>query len=495
MMTNAIAPQHAERPPEPASDRAGKIETHGTDYIPDAERHGRARSLFSVWAASNVTYLYLVLGGTLILLGLNLFEALAVVVAGNVFWLLVGFLSITGPVSGSPSEVVTRTMYGIRGNRIFNLVLGWVIGVAYEAINLSIGALAGFALVELFFGDASFPIQVLIVLVTALITFTISVFGHATIVKLSGWFTWVLLACLAVLAFFVVQHANFSYQLPPDQQLHGGALWAVAAIGFTIIASSPLSWGTGADYSRYLPANISRKAVMGWTALGGFIPAVVLGTLGVLAGTVVDMTDPQSSLSTLLPAWFYPVFLLVIVVGSITNNVLTAYSTGLALLAAGIPWKRSVTVIFDAVIAVAITSYALFISNFFDTLNSILELTVALLGPALAIYAADIVLRRNSYDGHQLHDERPNSPFWYFHGVNLPGVTALVVGTGVAVLFADTTLFIGPISQALGGADLSAIVGPLLAAVIYVVMTILQRRATRPASADRTEPVMEGAAR
>jgi purine-cytosine permease-like protein len=39
----------------PASDRVGRIETHGIDYVPDTERHGTARSLFVVWAASNVT--------------------------------------------------------------------------------------------------------------------------------------------------------------------------------------------------------------------------------------------------------------------------------------------------------------------------------------------------------------------------------------------------------------------------------------------------------
>jgi nucleobase:cation symporter-1, NCS1 family len=61
----------------------------------------------------------------------------------------------------------------------------------------------------------------------------------------------------------------------------------------------------------------------------------------------------------LLPGWCYPVFLLVIVAGAITNSVLTAYSTGLALQAVGIPWQRSVTVIFDAGVAISITCYAL----------------------------------------------------------------------------------------------------------------------------------------
>ena len=86
-----------------------------------------------VWAASNITYLYIVLGGTMVLLGLNAWQSLAVVVAGNLFWGLVGWLSVSGPSSGTPSEVVTRAMFGIRGNRVYNIVLGWGVGVAYEA--------------------------------------------------------------------------------------------------------------------------------------------------------------------------------------------------------------------------------------------------------------------------------------------------------------------------------------------------------------------------
>src|SRR5437879_3861427 len=43
----------------PAAERAGRIEAHGIDHITEAERHGRPRDLFSVWAAANVNYLSL----------------------------------------------------------------------------------------------------------------------------------------------------------------------------------------------------------------------------------------------------------------------------------------------------------------------------------------------------------------------------------------------------------------------------------------------------
>ncbi|AMM21410.1 nitrate reductase [Frondihabitans sp. PAMC 28766] len=456
---------------EPRADRSGRIETHGTDYVPDAERHGRPRSLFAIWAASNITYLYVVLGGLMVMLGLNLWQAGLVIVAGNLFWIAVGFVAISGPAAGTPSEIITRAMYGVRGNRVYTLILGWVVGVAYEAINLATGSLAGFALVHYFFGAVPLWSKAAIIVGTAVVTFTIAVLGHATIQRLSGGFTWLLFAALVVLGWFVVRHTDFHYATPANDAVHGWALWAVALVGFAIIAACPLSWGTSADFSRYLPAASSPRAVMGWTFLGSFLPSVVLSLLGAFAATAVDMTDPQTSLEGILPSWFYAAFLGMIIVGLITNNVLTAYSTGLALQAAGVPWRRSVTVVFDAAVAVGVTGYALFVTNFLDAISSILTLTVALLGPAMAIYVIDIVRRRNRYDHTALADESPSSPFWYHRGWNWAGIVALVAGAAAATLCIDTTPFTGPVSAALGGADLSAIVGPLVGGVAYGVLS------------------------
>ena len=149
MTASPPLPRQSPAPADvPATDRPGQVEVHGIDFIPEGERHGRARELFAVWAASNITYLYIVVGGAMILLGLNPWQAMAVVVAGNLFWALVGILAASGPSSGTPSSVVQRAMYGIRGNRVNVAIVGWGISVAYEAINLAIGSLAGFALVE-----------------------------------------------------------------------------------------------------------------------------------------------------------------------------------------------------------------------------------------------------------------------------------------------------------------------------------------------------------
>lgn len=192
-------------PGGPDGDRPGRVEVRGIDHIPDAERHGRPRELFWVWFAANITYLYFVLGGVVLLLGLTLWQSVLVLVVGNLYWVGVGTLAISGPPSGTPSVVVTRAMYGVRGNRPFSAGIGWLVAIAYEAVNLALGALAGFALADHAGLTVSGPVKVIVLLVTAAVTFAVSIFGHATIVRLSPYFTAVLATVMVLLAVFVLQ--------------------------------------------------------------------------------------------------------------------------------------------------------------------------------------------------------------------------------------------------------------------------------------------------
>ena len=165
-----------------------------------------------------------------------------------------------------------------------------------------------------------------------------------------------------------------------------------------------------------------------------------------------------------------------IVIGSITNNVLTAYSSGLALQAVGIPWSRAVTVFFDGAVGVAITCYALFLSNFLDTLNNILAMSVALLAPSLTIYAADILLRRNRYNGTRPARRDARQPVLVHRRRQLGRRRRPGRRDDVSVLCMDTTLVVGPVARSLGGADLSALAGPVVAAAVYTTATVLARR-------------------
>ena len=270
--------------------------------------------------APNIMYLDVILGGAMIKLGLSIWPAIDVIVAGNAYWLLVGLVSVSGARSGTAGAVVMRAMFGVRANRVNVAIVVWGIMVAYEAVNLSMGGLAGFALIQALGITLTFGWKLAMVLVISAVTITICVYGHQTIVALSGYFTVGLALCFGVLAWFVVKHVNLHYTPPSSpnaatrmgHRYHGGAA--------AIIASSPLSWPTGADYARYLPVDTSARGIVIWTTLGCFVPAVLLSALGALAGTAVDMTDPQTSFAAILPRWFYPVFLLVIIVSSINQQ-------------------------------------------------------------------------------------------------------------------------------------------------------------------------------
>ncbi|MFV0137268.1 purine-cytosine permease family protein [Streptomyces sp. HMX87] len=466
----------AHQETRPPSDRASRVEAHGIDHIPDGERHGRPRQLFSVWAAANVNYLSLVIGGALVLMGLSLWQALAVIVVGNLFWLLTGLLSISGPAAGAPSEVITRAVYGVRGNRVNNAVVGWLISVCYFALNLAAAATAAFALVEKAGLPATTGVRIAVVLVVAALTLAIGVYGHAMIMRLYLPITLVLTAVFAVVAIAVFGHTDFAYA--PAEPLTGVDLWAVLIAGVTLVGSGPLSYTTSADFSRYLPRTTPAKAIVGWTALGGFLPGVAVCSLGALAATAVDMSDPQAGLQQILPGWFHPVFLLALVLGTIAINALTAYSAGLALQAVGLRIRRSRSVLVDGTAAVALTLYGLLVSDFLDTVSNVLQLTVVLLGPAMAVYATDIVLRRNRYDGPALTDETSDSAFWYTGGFGAAGALALAGGVTAAALCVDT-LYTGPVARVLGGVDLALPAGLVVASALYAALTRADRTWTR----------------
>ncbi|SEC29044.1 Purine-cytosine permease [Streptomyces misionensis] len=453
--------------PAPSPRDFGGVETHGIDHIPDSERRGRPRELFSVWAAANVNYLSLVVGGALVLMGLSLWQALAVTVVGNLFWLLTGLLAVPGPAAGAPSEVITRALYGVRGNRVNNAVTGWLISVCYFALNLAAAATAAFSLVARTGLPVNSAVKAVVVVLIAAVTLAISVYGHSAIVRLYMPITLVLTVVFAVLAVAVLRHTDFSYA--PHRPLRGDALWATVLAGVALIASGPLSYTTSADFSRYLPRTTSPWAVAGWTALGGFLPGVVVCGLGACAATAVDMNDPQSALQPLLPAWFRPLFLLALVLGTVALNALTAYSAGLALQAVGIRIRRSLSVLVDGTVSVSLTLYALLVSDFLDTVGNVLQLTVVLLGPSTAVYAVDILLRRGRYDGPALTDESPTGRFWYTGGVNWRGALALSAGVAASALCVDT-VYTGPAAAALGHVDLALPAGLLVSAAAYALL-------------------------
>ncbi|GEE00152.1 allantoin permease [Gordonia spumicola] len=451
----------------PDVDGVGRIEAHGIDFIPESERRGKARDLFAVWAAPNVSYLALVVGGALVLMGLQLWQAIAVIVVGNLVSIPVGVIAASGAASGTPSEVIMRAMFGVHGNRVNIAITGWLISVCYLAMNWAAAAATGFALADRFGIPVNTVTKIVIIVAIAAVTLVLAVYGHATIVRVYVPLTLALITVFAMLAYFVIGHAVWSYDPPP---LTGVELFGTLTAGTALVASGPLSYSNSADFARYLPSNTSVASITWWTTIGMFVPSVLFTSIGSIAATAVDMTDPQTGLEGVLPDWFVPVFLVAVIVGTVANNAMTAYSSGLALQAVGLRLRRSVSVLLDGTVGIALTLYALLVSNFIDTISNLMQFIVVVTGPVIAIYTTDLVLRRNRYDGLQVSDETSASPFWYVGGVNPAGFVALIVSSAAAILCVSAPDFTGPVASAMSDVDLSLPVGMVLASVIYGTM-------------------------
>jgi len=92
------------------SDSFGKVERHGIDSIPAAERHGSPRELAFLWAGAFVNYASLFTASLLTTFyGLGVWDGLVATALGTgAAAVILGLLSNTGPRSGEPQIGYTR---------------------------------------------------------------------------------------------------------------------------------------------------------------------------------------------------------------------------------------------------------------------------------------------------------------------------------------------------------------------------------------------------
>lgn len=105
-----------------------------------------------------------------------------------------------------------------------------------------------------------------------------------------------------------------------------------------------------------------------------------------------------------------------------------------------------------------------------DAVNLMLQFLLIISVPTIAVYVADILLRRNRYDSEALFDENRNGKFWYQGGFSIAGLVSAVGGGVATALFLSTDVWTGPLSVAIGYIDLSAPVGIIVSVLLYVVL-------------------------
>ncbi|WP_371790043.1 cytosine permease [Streptomyces sp. NBC_01471] len=467
------APPSGERPAGRgtgvSSDEVFQVETHGIDPIPDDERHGSAKDLFWLWFGSNLTFTYVINGALAVGFGLSFWQATAVVVIGGLTFFVISAAGLSGIRTGTATLVISRASFGVLGNFPAGL-LNWIVSIGYTIVNTVVGTLA----LEALFADLGWhgggdTVRALALVITLAVTFAVAMWGHATVQFAERWMAYVLAAGFGVLLVFLLPGATTGASSGGTPGFSG---WTLA---FVVMLAGPFSYlPMPADYTRYLPRETSLRSLTWTGALGGLISSVALGVAGVAAATQADMTDAVAGVEKLLPGWFQPVFLLLVLGGSVTNSILTLYSSSLNLQVLGIPWSRSRAIIVSVAVTALGSLGALFLVDFTESLLSFLSLLIIVFAPWGGVFLADMLIRRCRYDTAALHAGRDGA-YWYRGGFHPAGMAALVAGMAFAALTCNSELWTGPLVAPLGGGDLT-LLGSVVSGLVYWALARRQLR-------------------
>jgi nucleobase:cation symporter-1, NCS1 family len=458
---------------------AFKVEQRGIDLIPDGERKMKPSGLFWLWAGGvfNVEFFFY---GTLIMtFGLSVGQAILAIVAGNLFYALLGWASLQGPETGTTAFMVSRAPFGQNGNRAVAL-FNWVTQVGFEIEGVYF-VVATVILLFLHYGTTlGTPAKIAVIVVAAAVQLIMPFFGHATITKMLRYLAYVFIVFFVVLAIFTFSRLHLSTFHQPSASW---AVWTTALV--LIISVGGLGWTeNGNDYSRYLPRATAKAKTFWSAALGGAIPSVLLEILGVLAFTVTKKTVgiTQLGVPQSFPAWFVVPFLIFAIFQLFSINTIDLYSSGVTLQALGVPVKRWGAVIIDTVVCAVVTGVILFHGNFYADFAGFLLYIVVWLSAWFGILMVDYLLRRGRYDPPALVAER-GGLYWRNGGIHWPAIIAQAVGMVASLLWINAAFavpsYVGPISNhfpGLQGSDFSWAIGIVVGGGLYY---LLARRGVR----------------
>lgn len=461
-------------------DAAFRMETEGTGVIAANNRHGMPRELFFVWFAAVLTYTGVVIGQLFTSLGLNVWESFLASFICAISFAVLGYASSTGPKAGTVTLTISRAAFGTRGNKI-PAFFSWLSAVGWESVTmvLTVWALLSLAQYIGLPSQGTMP-TVVALLITLVLTYTVPILGHATVVSMQRILAFALAICAAILIIAVMPHVNWNFSVPVKDMAAAGPFPTFLLATSIGLISSLYGWvNFAADFSRYLPKHTPTKRIIWSTLLGGGIASFVMMDVGILLGTFINQkafaANPVMAIAHAVPAWAALPFLLVVVIGDITANYLNAYSSGMSFLSMGIRIRRYWAVIIDGILCTLIALYGLFLApNFISFFQNFLSLNIVVIGPWATIFLIHHRLTRGQYEVNGFADNASTGAYWYSNGVNWKSMIAFVVGAFATFWTVNSyPLWVSPLSNAwFGGADLSAFVAPIVTGIVYLLLNL-----------------------
>ena len=442
------------------SPRQTFIEAGGIEAIPPERRHGSPWQLLATWSAPNFEFATVFVGVIAVaFFGLSFPVAIAALVLGNALGALThGVLSGWGPRDGVAQMVLGRVAFGTRGNIVPAALNTVMAGIGWFAVNSVSGALALATLT----GMPAWLGLVIIVVLEVGVAFV----GHDLVQAFERYASVVLGVVFLLGLIAALANGNLAAGA-------GGHSAGASFAGITLAAAAAFGYAAGwnpyaADYTRYLPSGTPRVSTGLAAGIGNFVSCTLLMTAGAAAATVAgfDAGDPTGSYTSasVMPVVLGRITLLAIAVGAVAANALNVYSGSMSFLAAGVrlPFglRRAIVALGFGVIGFVVALTA--IPSAGEAYEAFLLVIAYWIAPWLGVLLADRAFRRGTRIAAFLGDRAGY--------VNRAGLVAFLVSLVVSVvLFSNQTAYKGPLAGDVG--DLTPLVGFVLAAVLYAVLT------------------------
>jgi NCS1 family nucleobase:cation symporter-1 len=458
-------------------DQPFHVETHGIDFIPEKERWATARNIGAMWAGTSINVEYFIYGALLINFGFSFWTTISIIVLGNLSYLLLGVASLQGPETGTTAFTISRAPFGSHGSRFLSF-FNWItqLGFETEGLILIVGCVT--VLIEVGGGHVNSATKVILVIAAAAIQAVMPYLGHATMVKVLRALIVPFIAIFGLLTVYAVQHGTVHWQAASWG--HGWEIYT-AGLAFTM-ALSGLGWTEcGNDYTRYIPRNSSKGAVVGWIFLATALPEILVMTLGAAVFTFLPKfgtsSNPFQALQGqhYIPTWAVVIFLIFAIVQLFGINSLDLYSSGVSLQALGFRLRRYQAVVLDSILAGLLTLWAVFQSTFSLYMGEFVAVIIVWIAPWFGILTVDWLMRRYRYTPGELQRTDRNGIYFVGRtGINWAGIAAFVIGLCASMACfskAPTYNFplhwMTPISNHYAGADFSVPVGVIVGGLLY----------------------------
>ena len=439
------------------------IETRSIDYVGEHERHGRVIAQVPFWFLGDFHFFTVAIGFVGPSMGLG-FAATSLAGALGILFgtIFVAFHASQGPELGLPQMIQSRAQFGFRG------VVLVLFGTLFTFIGFNVVdcVLTAHGLHEIL-GCSS----VVVTLAASVAAGLLAIYGYDWLHRIFRWCFYLSAPLYSVLTLAIAWHRI------PVHQLTAGTFsytWTAFMAQFAASASYNITYAPSvSDYSRYLPRDTHRYAIVAAVYVGAASSAVWLITLGAWLATRLHATDGLVALyqagNALLPG-FGVTLALASVAALVATMGLNAYSGALTIVTAlnslfelqATTRLRvaSIAALSLAVVGLALASSISSISLLFAVLTGMLYLLV----PWTAINLVDYFFVR--------HGRYAITEFFIPDGIygawNSRGLCAYLVGFAATLpFFVLPGLYTGPAARALGGVDLGWLIGLLVSGAVY----------------------------